>query len=102
MKYTGEECSLQGASPKLSQMTEIQNHEVGNGLQENRDNLNVVHSSCILILEHGILPQGLPQAVCLMPGLGLTSNFSWGLVNSGFPVFWLPSMKHWRYKLWKC
>lgn len=75
-------------------MTETQKHEVGSGLQKNRDNLSVVHSSCILILEHGILPQGLPQAVCLMPGLGLTSNFSQGVVNSGFPLFWLPSIKY--------
>lgn len=56
-------------------MTETQKHEVGSGLQENRDDLNVVHSSCILVLEHEILLQALPQGVRLMPGLGVTSNF---------------------------
>lgn len=51
----------------------------------------VVYWSCIL--EHGILSQGLPQAVCLKPDLGLTSNFFHekllilGSLFSGCPIW---------------
>lgn len=56
---------------------ETQTHEASSDPQGNRDGLNTVHSSCILILENEILPR-----ICLrLPGSGLAPDLLWGVVS---------------------